>query len=732
MVAAARKYRIEVVVDAAKARASTAGLGSSFNAAAAAAERAARMAEKAHERAADSAKKFADATALAAIRAADRAAKSNQRAADLAIAARLKQEGVDKKTAAAKELIAAKEEAAAKARARRIADAEAALAADSAQSKAKAEERKARAAEAAIDKMLRGIKRHDAQWRKSLSDEDIARRVHNQKIANLNEKRIESAMRAAGVEYRGFKNGWEGADKMKAAVGNLVGAFAGLVTGQAVLGAIVAEFDASNKSAIEATKFNREYRESLLELAALKGRLGGSGEESAESLTFRSETLQTREEAIAFQSKALGVGQSNIDEVDPNTGKVIRKGNMGEGDFKEFMRRAGAFQAAEHGDADTHGALAGMIPGLMKRRITADEGMAKVNQLYSIFQPGGASYSNLVAGFMKNAPLADAGIISPERLAAVESAFSVGNIEGHAAQTQAFVRATAGGIGRMKGVQMEGDTEKIGEYYKGLGATAKMDPVDIGNLVAADLKANGGKGEDNQLTYLARHGFGNQEDRLSLISYAAKKNSGGWDTFDQRARGIGVDNLARQKIDAWRDLAPEAHARMADVAQQGSQLVEGDKKGSFLALMTSSYAKMRAEGETGLFGRALPGKFEDVANASSFNVLATGVQNRTYRRSIKDLQAQAAKAGTRFDVSNEQWKAQSTEGQADVINRGMRAVGMANGDMMGGSKEGIALMARQLETANAMLAELRKAREEKQRKPAQPMPAPQRPAARRN
>ena len=77
----------------------------------------------------------------------------------------------------------------------------------------------------------------------------------------------------------------------------------------------------------------------------------------------------------------------------------------------------------------------------MGRRVTAEEAFAKEQHLYEIFQPGGASFSNLTQGYLKNAPLASAGIISPERLAAVESAFSKDDATGHAAKTEEFVRA---------------------------------------------------------------------------------------------------------------------------------------------------------------------------------------------------------------------------------------------------------------------------------------------------
>lgn len=652
-------------------------------------ERRQQLADQAATRLTALAQRQADRTTAINERAADRTRSIGERAADRTAA--ISQKAADRIAAYEaknKDRIAAGDQ---RAIARRDAMMDRAL------------ERATRRAERDADAQARAANRSV----KSLTDQEIANRVVNAKMTAANEKRVAAAMRAAGVEYKGMNKSILTAGNLIGAVKGIAGAFGIAVSASAGISFVAAEFDKITRSAIEGVRFTDEYRKSLLELAALKGHLGNAGQETRESLAFRAKTLQSLEQSTAFQSAALGVGQSNVDD-----DRVGRKGLISEDEFRKSMEFGGAFQAAEGGSAETHGQLVGQIPMLLGRRTNAKEVSAVQSKLYDIFQPGGASFSSMVGGYLKNAPLVTSGVISAERLAAVESAMSVSDPGGHADKTQQFVRATAGGIGKMKGPKVEGeDLEKIGPYLKRLGVTEKMDPIEIGKKISADLSVQEKAGR-NLKTYLAEKGYGSQEEANALLGFHGMQKSGQFKTFEDLAAAPASSGKLQTDVRAFQTAEPIAQARKADIATEAGSLYEGmGKEDYYQSIMRNTFNKMKTEGATDQFGFKFSGKWEDIAGAGWYDINAKMTQDMVYQEARKGLNLEYGKTakGKASGMSQAQIDGMGPDAMKSIIGRGAEAdflyeqrsrVGEAGGNIMPGFEQMMGKMDSHTEAVN--------------------------------
>src|SRR6185312_13206008 len=114
-------------------------------------------------------------------------------------------------------------------------------------------------------------------------------------------------------------------------------------------------------------------------------------------LGFRAKTLQSADQARVFQEGML------------NTGAVSIGTRITQQQFDALAKKAGAFQAAEGGDAATHGTLVGQLPALMRLRkdpqgkeipATADEVMGQEAKLWKILGLGGSTFSSSVRQLM--------------------------------------------------------------------------------------------------------------------------------------------------------------------------------------------------------------------------------------------------------------------------------------------------------------------------------------------
>jgi hypothetical protein len=386
------------------------------------------------------------------------------------------------------------------------------------------------------------------------------------------------------------------AEASAAAAGQFAMRVAELAGGAGALSFIREAFEKAADSAYNAQKMVKDYREALLELAALKGDAGKTTQAVKQDLEFRAQTLQTQQQAIDFQKAFLGVGESAIDK--PGMPGVITQAEA-----DRLKVRAGQFQAAEGGSATTHGRLAGTLLNLAGGRTDADKVFREEQQLYRIFKPGGFEFSSGAEQYGKLAPLIKADVVGKMDAAALLSAYSVNNPLGAGEDVERFIRGTAGGLGKMRGAAIEGG-EKQAEYLRRLGATNQMTPVQIGKLISRDLSnqeigsAQGGRAF-NAYDYLMHHGYTEEETRKSLLGFHGMNRTGAFtNQFEVLARPEALPTAAeaaRPIEDFRRD--PLGQERAAKTAEETATAARGVGAQEYKATLDRMiFAKLKAEG----------------------------------------------------------------------------------------------------------------------------------------
>ena len=490
--------------------------------------------------------------------------------------------------------------------------------------------------------------------------------------------------------------------------------FAGLAT---VIGSVKAAFESANKAAIDSAKLVRDYRESLRELAMLKGMTGQDTELVKQQMKLRGQTLQTAGEATEFQLQALGAGEAAI-------GKNISKT-----EWEKLMVMGGQFQAAEGGAASAHGLLTGMMPRLMGgNNQTAEQLFGKEAELYSIFQPGGGTYSQRVDQYLKSAPLISAGLYSPQEAAALHSAFSQTAPDQSATLVEQFTRATVGGLGKLRGtnlMEMPGDEEqqKQGEYLQGLGGKPGMKPTEIGKLIVGDLakrkREAAGKGETfDPYHYLGTQGFRNQEDIKSILGFSDLVQGGQWAGYEDMLAKPKGPGEAMSKIDAFRKSATGAE-RSLSVTGEMTKAQRGVDSEYYEQVMRLALQKLQARGE--LTG----GTYEEYQNAGLTDPIKMFQRRRIFGEATNMLEAERARLGIgSFNKTRSGYgPAAAYEGFAttDEIPKfaaSAREIAKAGGNVLPGFEE----FSRQMQVQTDLLRDIRDGA------PAAP-PAPLRPAA---
>lgn len=485
------------------------------------------------------------------------------------------------------------------------------------------------------------------------SDATAAAKEEAKGVAEAAKVKIDAQGRARDASGRFVetsKEGWGAVEggilTASKAVGGFAAGMVGLSGASSAVSAVIEHFRAVNKSIYEAGEFVQGYRKALLELAGLKGNLGQTTKTLGEDIAFRSKTLQSSQDSIAFQKAALGVGQSGI-----------TAGLISETEFTKAMELGGAFQAAEGGSADAHATLIGLIPQLLGRKTTGEEVARKEAQLFNIFQPGGTDFSPLAAQYAKMAPLITSQTFDPMRGAALLSAFSVTNKEGPAEEVNQFVRGTIGNVDRTGKPRIKG-ASPVGDYYEKLGVTKefinKTKSEDlafaIADKIAADLDDQARKdaamgNEKQQLLYLKHHGFANEEDTKAILHYAGMKKSGIMDkSFMALATDDAMPSLeqATRKASEFQRTDPRAQGMKADLAADAARVAVGAGGPEFfMNLQKTAFSRLKA-------GRELSGEYgEDIQNRMGFELkeIAVGDKSRVQMESQRMLLDEAKRVG---------------------------------------------------------------------------------------
>jgi hypothetical protein len=428
---------------------------------------------------------------------------------------------------------------------------------------------------------------------KALTDEEVALKVSNARMSLANGQRMAQALKAAGVEKKGFDMSSAAASALTGSFTSLIGAAVGFTSVSGLIDGIASSFDAANQEAVRAADFVRGYRDSLLELAALKGTLGNTDQALADELGFRRDTLQTAAQAKEFRSSAFGSGESNIEDGRGN-------GFISRPEFDVAMRLGGKFQATEGGDAAAHGDLAGMMPGLLgKKGLTGKESFAGEKKIFDILKPGGVSFSKGVDQLLKQAAIAPSfGDVYRE--AAVVSAYSKYSKEEAGTRTGQLARATLGGLGKTGVPRVEG-AEPVGEYLKRLGASDQMDVIEIAKKISLDLTQQeaGAKAAGREFkpqVYLKQRGYANQEDQDAIAEFHRINSTGEFDaSFLRPAMApADADGMIRE-IERKQQTDPALRARKGDLSLDAGATAQGSGAMEFYnSLQKVAYGRLAA------------------------------------------------------------------------------------------------------------------------------------------
>ena len=339
------------------------------------------------------------------------------------------------------------------------------------------------------------------------------------------------------------------------------GAMLAVQSAEAVFQILVEHAEKFRKYLFDSAEKLADLRAAIRELAALRGDLGVTGPTAAAVLAVGAKTLQTPEDVKKTEETFRGVAEVAI-------GKSIRKE-----DIPRMIEGIGKFATLEGGDAGAHGTLAAQIALQSGHMLSAEEMQARSKRMFAIQQPGAFVNLTQAVGQSKQLnPDVMSGVLSGEEAMGLASAFSLNNPESAAIQSQALIRGLLVGRVKARGMKIaEGIAfETTDKYIKSLtdekGVPLREDAtvIDLGKAVARDFarqtNADAGRGlKFDPNRYLVEHGFGDQDTRKAIQSYAALQNSGNMiaieaaqnAALDMGTPGLGViDALARKRFAA--------------------------------------------------------------------------------------------------------------------------------------------------------------------------------------
>lgn len=478
---------------------------------------------------------------------------------------------------------------------------------------------------------------------RNLTEAEIREKAKAGIYRKTNQQRIEEYVKAHKTE---LDLGRESSAAMMSAK-NVLMSFAGQMMGlsgvSSVIGEVSAGFQRMRDSIINSTDMMREFRETLLELAALKDRMGDTSAEAVDVLRMQAQTGQKRSDVISLQSSMLGIGEA-----------AVRSGKTTMDDVREAMVGIGRLQAAQGADAGAYGNLGGLLLQTMPAQSKPEDIVREAAAMYDIAQPGGfTSFGSAASQFGKAMPFIQSGVLSGREAMAMTSAFSIAEPDQAATRVDQLVRGTIGAMGRDRRVNApEGtDTQGTATYLAGLGAKGNMTPVEIARLIGEDVKrAQAAGGDDfNAFTYLQHQGYGNVEDLKAILGMTGLIDSGTWDkTF---AGAIDDPNLGKDRIaDANRGLAndPGLRARQAQAAAQTADMVASMGR-------PEDMRSLRAAAYASLGGRQALGGYElkDIESSSylSWGNMVYGTKQRIDDETKRILMEFADREGVKYQGS---------------------------------------------------------------------------------
>lgn len=420
-----------------------------------------------------------------------------------------------------------------------------------------------------------------AALRKELQDMAI-----NHKFRMTQFQLEQNSLKAQRAEWQAMTGG----------VGSYVAAFAsvGAVTG--VLKSWSDYMSQLKKETFESVAATLDYRDAILELQALKGRLGGSSEGLAESLRLRSETLQSAPEATRMQQAGYGAGQAAI-------GRTITKA-----DYDAFEVSVGKLQKMEHSDAGAYGSLEGTLALEAKKGDTAEDLKGRFYKEYQVQQPGKFStFAQYAQQRSEASHYVQNDVLKPEEAAGLLSAFSMGNPESAGERLDQAMRTVSAGMLRNRKMKVADGHDYVtsSEYFsKQLKMTDQNTPLERIMAVANDLQtkqadaAKAGKRFDPEI-HLGEHGITNQEDRQTMMMMAGLNKSGIWQGAIAPLMNAPMDPNAIDK--RWKETVgrePTAAAAAAKLSEDAMNVQKSlSPEGQLQSLKEIAFNRLKAQGK---------------------------------------------------------------------------------------------------------------------------------------
>jgi hypothetical protein len=510
-------------------------------------QRSADQATKAQQRAADQAAK-------AAQRAADQAAKAAQRAADQA--AKLAQRQAAQQQRAVDQAAKAAQKAADK-QAR-----EAQRAADKiARDAQRAADAKLRADQRAAESLDRLQTRYAA--------DDYRRRVRNERQA------IESAKRKAEAEKKAAEQTAMAQDRL---IGKMAEVAAGYLSIQGAVQAYRAIIDITNQAADAAKRHADEtlrIRDSLRELAAIKGKSNPDNEELRRYSDARKASGLTHEEQVTFSTElfnALGtVSEKKLSAAERE--KITTQGG-------QLTARLGGGNEGAKARATVLGLLPNYMQGKNGKPLAGEDVVGTADAGEMILGRGAGSATNAATQFQKtltslSSEHLEGKFKNPLKAASLTALATQFGPESAATSVLQAVRETQAITKFRQGEGMlQAQAETLGEA----GVTEFMDPEEALTKLFKyiDTETKGGTTEAVP-AFLKRRGFINSEGTESLGRFFEQYKSG---TF-QEIMGLAdqpVDNTLAQKKFKEFAASPTGRNRLADAEVSAAEIEQGKKE----------------------------------------------------------------------------------------------------------------------------------------------------------
>ena len=484
-----------------------------------------------------------------------------------------------------------------------------------------------------------------------ISDEDAALKARNQLTDQANQKKIQSTKKAMDTE----KAGWlDIGGVQESALGSLKGyaaGFASLGAGVAILKSMVDYWDAIAKDSLNAVIKVSEYREKLVELAALREGTGKTTGTMIEQAQFRAKTLMTAAGAEAISKEAWAAAELSVD--DPARGK---KGTISREALQEALITAGKGQSMFGGAEGAWGELVGTIPLTSRgKTVTADQAKDFLGKSYDIQQKGGfTGMAEFAKQYKQEMSLAQAGVLSPEELSTLLSAMSTSGGATSGTAVEQIVRMSSADFIKQRGIKTDPSIEHTtsDKFMRQAGVREEQSPYEriktIAKYVADKKKADPGL---NVMDFLVKGGFQNEESRMGIIKMAGLMTGvefGELEGVKNRAADPG--RMDRQFNEAVRT-DPRMQEKLARTTGEVGGIVRGMKTEGVRGLYREEFERLKQEKDQ--FGiNKVAGEFEAYEDASKTMWGKYGPTSSYYGQVGQAVEQRLARAGARVGLAD--------------------------------------------------------------------------------